>query len=290
MRETTDAFCAFCPRSHRFDSLDAHREKFTDAYAYDVKTKVAAPARYRVKLPRGYDSKREKPYSALICVPGEAGFGPRDGKTSLMTSVSKKRWNDDHDVVIVELGFNTPTWLNDSSSVNHESYLLKVVLPHFLAAHNIGRMSLLGYGSGAQGALSLLARMPTTFDSVVAADAPVLGGFKSAVHEWGAEDLNRGASWGSWDIAFPKDEDFDAYDVAHLIKDPWVRDQLNYEAPRIAIIPGKKTVNELGDFTRLLDDAGVRHDVVSGFENEDIGREGDWVDAALNWLAPKMVA
>jgi len=258
-------------------------------YDYDVKTKVATPARYRVKLPKGYDGNRKEPYDALICVPGEAGFGPREGKVSLTSSVAKKKWNDAKDVILVELAFNTPTWLNDSASMNHESYLLKVLLPHFLAAHNVGKMSLLGFGSGAYGALSLLMRRPTAFHAVVAADVPILGGFKMIEREWGREDLEREANWGSWNEAFPQDDDWTPYDVTAIARDAWVCDHLNAtELSRIALIPGSKTANELGDFARQLKAAGVAHDVIEGFESVDIHHEGDWIDAALEWLAPRL--
>ena len=243
-------------------------------YDYDVKTKVATPARYRVKLPKGYDGNRKEPYDALICVPGEAGFGPREGKVSLTSSVAKKKWNDAKDVILVELAFNTPTWLNDSASMNHESYLLKVVLPHFLAAHNVGKMSLLGFGSGAYGALSLLMRRPTAFHAVIAADVPILGGFKMIERAWGREDLEREANWGSWNEAFPQDDDWTPYDVTTIARDAWVRDHLN--------------ATELSRIARQLEAAGVAHDVIEGFESVDIHHEGEWIDAALGWLAPRL--
>ena len=102
---------------------------FPTSYAYEPQSKVAAPGRYRVTLPKGYDTKRAEPYPCVVCVPGEAGFGPRDGKASLSASIAKTKWNDECQVILVEVAFNTPTWLNDSATSNHESYLMKVVLP-----------------------------------------------------------------------------------------------------------------------------------------------------------------
>ena len=67
-----------------------------------------------------------------------------------------------------------------------------------------------------------------------------------------------------------------------------MREQLNADGARIALVPGKKTVAELGDFIRSLEEHGVAHDVVAGFEDDDIDRQGAWVDAALDWLAPKL--
>lgn len=261
---------------------------FPSSYDYDVRERAVAPARYRVTLPKGYDAKRAKPYPAVVCVPGDAGFGPRDGKVSLTASAMKKKWNDKNEVIIVECAFNTPTWLNDSSSVNHESYFLRVLLPHFLKAHNVGKLALLGYGTGAFGALSMLMRRPMVFDCVVAADVPILGGYKAIERDWGVEDLARGASWESWEEAFPRDEDWHPYDVTRVARDQWVQRQLSSSATRIALVPGNKTVKELSEFSRQLADAGVPHDVLGGFENEEIDRQGPWIDSALEWLSTRL--
>ena len=269
----------------RFDALEEHHVNFPKSYAYDAQTKVVAPARYRVTLPKGYDAKRAKAYECVVCVPGEAGFGPRDGKSSLSANIAKTNWNDERGVILVEVVFNTPTWLNDSSTRNHESYLMRVVLPHFRAAHNAGTMSLLGYGTGGFGALSTFLRYPTTFDRVVAADAPILGGYKSVEREWGNEDLKRGARWGSFDAAFPNDSDWAPYAVDQLTQDPWTLEQLNSRGrPRVALLPGNKTSAELADFSEHLAERGVAHDVIEGFETADIGREGAWIAAAVKWL------
>ena len=71
---------------------------------------------------------------------------PRDGPCGAVTSA---RFHDDNDAIVLELGFNRPTWLADSSSCNHETFLLEMILPRVLASHNVGRMSLLGYANGA---------------------------------------------------------------------------------------------------------------------------------------------
>ena len=162
---------------------------FPESYAYDVKSTVVVPGRYRVKLPEGYDANRAQPYPTVICVNGEAGFGPRDGKVSLTSSVCKTKGRS-NELIVVECSFNTPTWLNDSSTMNHESYLLKVMLPHFRAAHNAGKMFLLGFGTGGYGALSLLMRRPNAFEAVVAADVPILGGYKAIERPWEVKDLD----------------------------------------------------------------------------------------------------
>jgi len=284
-RVKTDGDCAFSCK-HRFDVLEEYHVNFPASYAYDPQSKVAAPGRYRVTLPKGYDAKRAEPYPCVVCVPGEAGFGPRDGKASLSASIAKTKWNDECQVILIEVVFNTPTWLNDSATSNHESYLMKVVLPHFRAAHNVGSMSLLGYGTGGYGALTTLLRYPLTFDRVVAADAPVLAGYKSIEREWGAEPLERGARWGSFDVAFPNDSDYAPYAAGHLVEDPWTLEQLNsHPRARVALLPGNKTRVELEDFAEHLADCGVAHDVLAGFEADDIGREGAWIAAAVKWLS-----
>ena len=268
--------------------MQPHKVYFPESYAYDVKSTVVVPGRYRVRLPEGYDANRAQPYPTVICVNGEAGFGPRDGKVSLTSSVCKTKGYKENELIVVECSFNTPTWLNDSSTMNHESYLLKVMLPHFRAAHNAGKMFLLGFGTGGYGALSLLMRRPNAFEAVVAADVPILGGYKAIERPWEVKDLERPSYWGSWNEAFPRDEDWTPYDVTQIIRDAWVREQLNADGARIALVPGKKTVAELGDFIRSLEEHGVAHDVVAGFEDDDIDRQGAWVDAALDWLAPKL--
>jgi len=278
----------FLATTRSFDALQPYKVYFPEAHAYDVKSKVATPGRYRVKLPKGYDANRAQPYPTVICINGEAGFGPRDGKVSLTSSVSKTKRYKENEAIIVECSFNTPTWLNDSSTMNHESYLLKVMLPHFRASHNAGKMFLLGFGTGGYGALSLLMRRPNAFEAVVAADVPILGGYKAIERPWEVKDLARPSHWGSWNEAFPRDEDWTPYDVTQIVRDAWVRDQLNADGSRIALVPGKKTVAELGDFIRSLEEYGVAHDVVAGFEGDDIDRQGAWVDAALEWLAPKL--
>ena len=156
-----------------------------------------------MKLPEGYDANRAQPYPTVICVNGEAGFGPRDGKVSLTSSVCKTKGYKENELIVVECSFNTPTWLNDSSTMNHESYLLKVMLPLSKRRQRPGKMFLLGFGTGGYGALSLLMRRPNAFEAVVAADVPILGGYKAIERPWEVKDLERPSYWGSCSSGVP---------------------------------------------------------------------------------------
>jgi hypothetical protein len=106
--------------------------------------------------------------------------------------------------------------------------------------------------------------------------------------DWGLEDRKRDALWPSWFAAFKTMADWDQYDVSTVIQDPWVREQLNRDGPRIALIPGNKTTTEMKDFIAQLGVAGVECHVIDGYEAQDIDHSGSWVDAAVAWLTPYM--
>jgi hypothetical protein len=87
-------------------------------------------------------------------------------------------------------------------------------------------------------------------------------------------------------LAFPDDSDYAPYAAGQLVQDAWTREQLNsHPRPRVALLPGKKTRAELEDFSAHLAECGIQHDVLAGFEAEDIGREGPWIATALKWLS-----
>ena len=66
-------------------------------------------------------------------VPADAGYGGgvsgNGGGTAAVTSAG---FHDKHDNIVLELGFNRPTWLADSASCNHESFVLDMILPRVL--------------------------------------------------------------------------------------------------------------------------------------------------------------
>ena len=151
---------------------------------------MVAPMTTRVIFPDSYDETRAKPYPMVICVPGDPGYGVdyEDGyyhankediaREGMVMALRDLEYHNMNDCIIVDLCFNTYTWMNDSCSRNHESYLMNVVLPELLGyeATNVGKISLIGYGTSGYGVLSLLYRHPDVFHRAVSADAPIWGG------------------------------------------------------------------------------------------------------------------
>lgn len=176
----------------RLNSLAFHHKNLEDVIALsETRGKnMVAPMTTRVIFPDSYDETRATPYPMVICVPGDPGYGVdyEDGyyhastediaREGMVMALRDLEYHNKNDCIIVDLCFNTYTWMNDSCSRNHESYLMNVVLPELLGyeATNVGKISLIGYGTSGYGVLSLLYRHPDVFHRAVSADAPIWGG------------------------------------------------------------------------------------------------------------------
>ena len=64
----------------------------------------------------------------LIVVPADPGYGDGLGQVGGTVAITETGFHDANGAIVLELGFNRPTWLNDAAECNHESYLLDVVL------------------------------------------------------------------------------------------------------------------------------------------------------------------
>ena len=61
-------------------------------------------------------------------------------------------YHNTNDCIIVDLCFNTYTWMNDSCSASNWSYLMNVVCRNCWGeATNVGKISLIGYGTVVMG-------------------------------------------------------------------------------------------------------------------------------------------
>lgn len=176
----------------RLNSLAFHHKSMDDVIPLSESRGkgMVAPITTRVIFPDSYDEKRTKPYPMVICIPGDPGYGVdyMDGyyhalekdiaNEGMVMALRDLDYHNTNDCIIVDLCFNTYTWMNDSCSRNHESYLMNVVLPELLGyeATNVGKISLIGYGTSGYGVLSLLYRHPDVFHRAVSADAPIWGG------------------------------------------------------------------------------------------------------------------
>ena len=176
----------------RLNSLAFHHITMEDVISLSESRgkNMVAPMTTRVIFPDSYDETRAKPYPMVICVPGDPGYGVdyEDGyyhankediaREGMVMALRDLEYHNMNDCIIVDLCFNTYTWMNDSCSRNHESYLMNVVLPELLGyeATNVGKISLIGYGTSGYGVLSLLYRHPDVFHRAVSADAPIWGG------------------------------------------------------------------------------------------------------------------
>lgn len=134
--------------------------------------------------------------------------------------MTKHKFHSEHDALILELGFNRPTWLADTLTCNHESFVLDMVLPRVLSEHNVGRMSLLGYANGGFGALHMLMRHPHLFHRAAVCDVPVLGDFHAEVRPWGIQEWRPGGvgkpEWVHFTDMFPHNDMFAPYSSGTL--------------------------------------------------------------------------
>ena len=125
----------------------------------------------------------------VICVPGDPGAGVdyMDGyyhalekdiaNEGMVMALRDLDYHNTNDCIIVDLCFNTYTWMNDGYSlkprvVSHERGFAGML---GYEATNVGKISLIGYGTSGYGVLSLLYRHPDVFHRAVSADAPIWG-------------------------------------------------------------------------------------------------------------------
>ena len=183
---------------------------------------LPSPITYRVTVPNGYDKNRDVPYPTVVAVPADAGFGQALNATGATKVIcDDEKFHDKNECVVVELGFNRPTWLADTVATNHESFFLDVILPRVLARYNVGTISLIGYANGGFGALNMLLRHPHLFHRVAVADVPVLGDFTGYMRPWGhvdfgGDDDELKPQWASFADAFPHNAMFLPYNAGAL--------------------------------------------------------------------------
>ena len=261
---------------------------------------MASPVTYKVTLPTDYEADRPEPYPMLIIVPAEAGYGGGMGGGGGTTAVTAARFHDDNDAIVLELGFNRPTWLADSSSSNHETFFLEMILPRVLAEHNVGRMSLLGYANGGFGALHALMRHPHLFHRVAVADVPVLGDFNGQMRPWGIEEWGDDGEqlekppWWSFADSFPHNAMFVPYSPGALAECEYVAREMGAGGggsgqggggvARIGLWSGSRTKWEMEQLREQFDIFGVAHAWSDEYADEEAGWESGWLKEALDWL------
>ena len=176
----------------------------------------------------------------LIVVPADPGYGDGLGQVGGTVAIVETGFHDANGAIVLELGFNRPTWLADAAECNHESYLLDVVLPRVLASHNVGRISsLIGYANGGFGALNALLRHPHLFHRVAACDVPgARRFFRGFVRPWGVEEWNPSGDrdvdarhWWHFLDAFPHNAMFAPYNAGTLATCEYVREEMGKSAP-----------------------------------------------------------
>lgn len=207
-------------------------------------------------------------------------------------------FHEKNECVVVELGFNRPTWLADTATCNHESFLLDVVLPRFLARYNVGTISLLGYANGGFGALNMLLRHPHLFHRVAVADVPVLGDFSGYMRPWGHVDFVDDATpdetkppWTSFADAFPHNAMFLPYNAGALATCEYVAGEMGFSASgeaRIGMWSGNRTRWEMERLAEQFGEFGVPHRFSTEFDDEDADWNGEWLKEALAFIAADM--
>lgn len=207
-------------------------------------------------------------------------------------------FHEKNECVVMELGFNRPTWLADTATCNHESFLLDVVLPRFLARYNVGTISLLGYANGGFGALNMLLRHPHLFHRVAVADVPVLGDFSGYMRPWGHVDFVDDATpgetkppWTSFADAFPHNAMFLPYNAGALATCEYVAGEMGFSASgeaRIGMWSGNRTRWEMERLAEQFGEFGVPHRFSTEFDDEDADWNGEWLKEALAFIAADM--
>ena len=300
---------------------------------FAMENNLVKPISRRVLFPDTYDEKREKPYPMVICVPGQPGYGLDElfgeddfyGLASeyleyegMVSALKELDYHNENDCMICDLCFNTHTWMNDSISRNHESYFINKLLPELLGeeAINVGRISLIGYGTSGYGVLSLLYRHPDVFHRAVSADAPIWGGsnegrdivregYLEASNYQSPEDMKKMNELSDTEEeknekkrrralryydAFPDcGESFpDEYKVLLLAHSSKNIEQFSEDPklelhPRLALIPMKNFGREVEWLSDAISKV-TTHDVLTGHEDEEAEVVGPWLLTALDWL------
>jgi pimeloyl-ACP methyl ester carboxylesterase len=267
---------------------------------------------YRVTTPRGYDATRSEPYPVLLIIPADAGyggvFGGSLGGTMAARSAGGGNFADARDVLVCELGFNRPSWVADTSTTNHESFVLDAVLPRLVAGYNCGRISLLGYANGGFAALHLLFRNPDVFHRAAACDVPALGDFQGLKTPWGIsffdprEENAPKPPRVSFAETFPHNDMFAPYSIGTLATCAEVGARLRGEGaagvgksrsasgspPRVGLWSGADATWETREFRDQLTDFAIPHVWSDAYEHQSGSWKGDWLDEALRFLGEDM--
>ena len=253
---------------------------------------MASPVTYRVTLPDDYDADRADPYPMLIVIPADAGYGGSRGGGAV---IAKEGFHNNNDAIVLELGFNRPTWMADTLTCNHESFFLEVILPRVMATHNVGRMSLIGYANGGFGALHMLMRHPHLFHRAAVADVPVLGDFVGELKPWGIQDYGSlegeavtKPSWESFEHVFPHNAMFTPYCGGTLAECEYVAAALGENggaAARVGLWSGARTQWEMKQLREQFDIFGVKHAWSDAYADEAAEWSGGWLTEALQFLA-----
>ena len=259
------------------------------------KSQLPSPVTYKVTTPSSYDANRTTPYPVVIIIPADAGYGGVLGSLSGTQAVcyeSGRNFHERNDCIICELGFNRPTWVADTSTTNHESFVLDVVLPHLCTEYNVGRLNLLGYHNGGVGALHLLMRHPDLFHRVAVADVPILGDFEGILRPWGVEefdpdtDIALKPNWRSFVETFPHNDMFAPYSVGALATcEATAGAMRGHQFDRIGLWAGSNATWEMNELTEQFDEFEVPHKYVDTYTHQPGDWQGGWVDEALRFLA-----
>ena len=259
---------------------------------------LPSPITYRVTVPNGYDKNRDVPYPTVVAVPADAGFGQALNATGATKVIcDDEKFHDKNECVVVELGFNRPTWLADTVATNHESFFLDVILPRVLARYNVGTISLIGYANGGFGALNMLLRHPHLFHRVAVADVPVLGDFTGYMRPWGHVDFGGGdddelkPQWASFADAFPHNAMFLPYNAGALATCEYVSGEMGFSASgeaRIGMWSGARTRWEMEQLAEQFEEFGVPHRFSTEFDDTNADWNGEWLKEALAFLAADM--
>lgn len=258
---------------------------------------LPSPITYRVTVPNGYDKNRDVPYPTVVAVPADAGFGQALNATGATKVIcDDEKFHDKNECVVVELGFNRPTWLADTVATNHESFFLDVILPRVLARYNVGTISLIGYANGGFGALNMLLRHPHLFHRVAVADVPVLGDFTGYMRPWGhvdfgGDDDELKPPWASFADAFPHNAMFLPYNAGALATCEYVSGEMGFSASgeaRIGMWSGARTRWEMEQLAEQFEEFGVPHRFSTEFDDTNADWNGEWLKEALAFLAADM--
>ena len=259
---------------------------------------LPSPITYRVTVPDDYDGDRDVPYPMVVAVPADAGFGQTLNATGATKVIcDDEKFHDKNECVVVELGFNRPTWLADTVASNHESFFLDVILPRVLARYNVGTISLIGYANGGFGALNMLLRHPHLFHRVAVADVPVLGDFTGYMRPWGHVDFGDQSDddgkppWASFAHAFPHNAMFLPYNAGALATCEYVSGEMGFSASgeaRIGMWSGAKTRWEMEQLAEQFEEFDVPHRFSTEFDDENADWNGEWLKDALAFLAADM--